>query len=169
MPAEEVFIGIGSNLGDSLTIVEEAINKLANIKASRLLNRSSLYQSEAVSDIPQDDYINAAVRLETSLEPLPLLLELQAIEYAYYRQRDEDLHWAPRTLDLDIILFGNRVISDSHLVIPHTEFSQRLFVLEPILEIAGDRFIPGYGSLSYLIEHAPAIAMQKLDQSSSYA
>jgi len=67
-------------------------------------------------------------------------------------------------LDLDIILFGNRRIDDSHLVVPHPEFAQRRFVLEPMFEIDGDRFIAGYGSLSYLIDQAPALAMEKLDQ-----
>ena len=163
MPTETVFVGIGSNIGDSATIVEQALTQLNSIRGCTLTGQSSLYRSEPVSDIPQDDYINAVAMLDTSLEPLALLLELQAIEHAYYRQRDPDLLNAPRTLDLDIILFGDRVVSDSHLSIPHPRFSTRLFVLEPMLEIAGDRFIPGFGSLRYLIEHAPEIEMMKLD------
>ena len=163
MPVEEVFIGIGSNLGDSVTIVEEAIRAIGAIQQCEMRGRSSLYRSAALGDIPQDDYINAAARIDTGLEPLALLLELQAIEHAYYRNRDEETRWGPRTLDLDIILFGNRVFEDSHLTIPHPEFSQRLFVLTPILEIDGDRFIPGFGSLSYLILQAPALQMEKLE------
>jgi len=162
MPTETVFIGIGSNIGDSATIVEQALAQLNSIRECELSGQSSLYRSAAVSDIPQDDYINAVAMMDTRLEPLPLLLELQAIEHSYYRQRDPDLPNAPRTLDLDIILFGNRVIGDSHLTIPHPRFSTRLFVLEPMLEIAGDRFILGFGSLSFLIEHAPDIDMTKL-------
>ena len=163
MPAEEVFIGIGGNIGDSATIVEEAILAIGNIQQVKLRGRSSLYRSAALGDIPQDDYINAVVKIETGLEPLSLLLELQAIEHAYYRKRDNDNRWGPRTLDLDIILFGNRVFEDSHLVLPHPEFSQRPFVLVPMFEIGGDRFIPGFGSLSYLIEQAPALSMEKLE------
>ena len=163
MPVEEVFIGIGSNLGDSVTIVEEAIGAIGAIQQCELRGKSSLYRSAALGDIPQDDYINAVVKIETGLEPLALLLELQAIEHAYYRNRDDETRWGPRTLDLDIILFGNRVFEDSHLTIPHPEFSQRLFVLTPMLEIDGDRFIPGFGSLSYLILQAPALAMEKLE------
>lgn len=162
MPAEEVFIALGSNIGDSSTIVEQAIVALGNINQCSLRVSSSLYRSEAIGDIPQDDYINAVVLLDTSLEPMELLLEMQAIEYAYYRRREQEERWAPRTLDLDIILFGDRRIEDSHLVIPHPQFAQRLFVLEPMFEIDGDRFIPGYGSLSYLIDNAPAISLQKL-------
>ncbi len=163
MPVEEVFIALGGNIGDSSTIVEQAISALDNITRCKLRGRSSLYRSASIGDIPQDDYINAVVKIETSLEPLALLLELQAIEHAYYRNRENEARWAPRTLDLDIILFGNRNIDDSHLVLPHPEFSQRRFVLEPMFEIEGDRFVAGYGSLSYLIDHAPALEMEKLD------
>lgn len=163
MPTEEVFIALGSNIGDSTTIVEEAIGALGHINQCTLRARSSLYRSAAIGDIPQDDYINAVARIDTSLEPLALLLELQAIEHAYYRNRENEQRWAPRTLDLDIILFGNRNIDDSHLVVPHPEFSQRRFVLEPMFEIDGDRFIAGYGSLSYLIDNAPTLEMEKLD------
>lgn len=163
MPAEEVFIALGGNIGDSVTIVEEAIVALGNITRCTLRARSSLYRSASIGDIPQDDYINAVAKIDSQLEPLALLLELQAIEHAYYRNRENEQRWAPRTLDLDIILFGNRKIDDSHLVVPHPQFSQRLFVLEPMFEIDGDRFVAGYGSLRYLIDHAPAVKMEKLD------
>jgi 2-amino-4-hydroxy-6-hydroxymethyldihydropteridine diphosphokinase len=162
MQTEEVFIGLGSNIADSTTIIEQALGALDNITHCCLRGRSSLYRSAAVSDIPQDDYINAVAKIDTSLEPIALLLELQAIEHAYYRQREPEQRWAPRTLDLDIILFGNRNIDDSHLTVPHPEFPKRLFVLEPMFEVDGDRFIPGHGSLRYLIDHAPALAMEKL-------
>jgi len=164
MATESVFIGLGSNIGDSSTMVEQAIDAIAHIRECELRGRSSLYRSAALGDVPQDDYINAVVKIDTSLQPLALLLELQAIEYAYYRRRDDEERWAPRTLDLDIILFGERNIDDSHLVVPHPEFAKRRFVLEPMLEVDGDRFVPGYGSLGYLAEHAPALSMTKLDK-----
>lgn len=159
---EEVFVALGSNIADSTTIVEQAIAALDRIISSRLRGRSSLYRSAALGDSSQDDYINAVARLDTSLEPMAMLLELQSIEHAFYRHRDEQRQWAPRTLDLDIVLFGNRFIADSHLVVPHPEFAQRRFVLEPMFEIDGDRFIPGFGSLHYLIDKAPPIRMEKL-------
>ncbi|MDH3630076.1 MAG: 2-amino-4-hydroxy-6-hydroxymethyldihydropteridine diphosphokinase [Gammaproteobacteria bacterium] len=162
MPVEEVFVALGGNIGDSQTIIGEALAALGNISQTRLRGSSSLYRSEAIGDIPQDDYINAVALLDCSLEPTALLLELQAIEHAYYRRREQEERWAPRTLDLDIILFGDRSFNDSHLIIPHPEFAQRLFVLEPMFEIGGDRFIPGYGSLRYLIDNAPAISLEKL-------
>jgi 2-amino-4-hydroxy-6-hydroxymethyldihydropteridine diphosphokinase len=120
MQTEEVFIGLGSNLGDSATIIEQALSALDNVNQCSLHARSSLYRSAALGDSPQDDYINAVARVDTSLEPMALLLELQAIEQAYYRQRDPQRRWASRTLDLDIILFGNRNMADSHLTIPQT-------------------------------------------------
>lgn len=162
MPTESAYIGLGSNIGDSTTIVEQAIAMLGKIGGCRLSARSSLYRSAALGDKPQDDYINAVARIDTELEPLSLLLELQAIEHAYYRRRDAEERWAPRTLDLDIILFGTRQIEDSHLVIPHPEFINRRFVLEPMLEIDGDRFIPVFGSLAYLVERAPPLKMEKI-------
>jgi 2-amino-4-hydroxy-6-hydroxymethyldihydropteridine diphosphokinase len=163
MPVEEVFIGIGSNLTNPTSIVADSVNCLAKVVKTELQMCSSFYQSEPVSEIRQDDYINAVVAIKTSLPPTILLLELQAIEQAFYRQRDPNIKSAPRTLDLDIIIFGSRIINDSHLIVPHPEMSQRQFVLIPLFEIAGDRYIPGLGSLSYLIDQAPVIGMHKID------
>jgi 2-amino-4-hydroxy-6-hydroxymethyldihydropteridine diphosphokinase len=163
MTAELVYVGIGSNIGDSITIASEAIKQLNGIAQCQLIEQSSLYQSEPVSDIPQDDYINAVALIETTLEPLALLLELQAIEQAFNRQRDPKLHWAPRTLDLDIIIFGQRVINDEHLTVPHPEMANRLFVLLPMLEISAKPFIPGLGSLQHLIHNAPLIKLNKIN------
>ena len=132
MPIEDIYIGIGSNLTDPVSIVRDAITCLGKISGSELVKCSSVYQSEPVSDIPQDDYVNAVVAIKTDLQPTCLLLELQAIEHAFYRQRDPALKWAPRTLDLDVILYGNRNINDSHLTVPHPEMSKRLFVLIPL-------------------------------------
>ena len=157
MATEEVYVGIGSNLGDSISIVRDAIDHLGKISNCELVKFSSLYESEPVGDVPQDNYINAVAGLKTSLQPTELLLELQAIEYAFYRRRDAALRWGPRTLDLDIILYGDRTINDSHLTVPHGEMQNRLFVLKPLFEVLGEIYIPGLGSLSYLIKQAPVI------------
>ena len=158
-----VYIGIGSNLGDPLQQVIDVLPLLDGMPNSRLCAHSSLYRSAAVSEIEQADYINAVAAIDTTLTPVECLLELQAIEQAFYRQRDPDVHWGPRTMDLDILLFGAEQRQDSHLTIPHPEMKNRRFVLEPLLEIAGDLYLPGLGSLSYLIEHAPPLQMQRLD------
>lgn len=164
MPTEQVYIGLGSNLGDSISIVQDTIKRLGKISKSELVNHSSLYQSEPLGDTSQDDYVNAVVALNTSLQPTELLLELQAVEHAYYRQRDPALKWGPRTLDLDIILYGNRMINDSHLTVPHRDMHNRLFVLKPLFEISGEIYIPGLGSLNYLIERAPEIKISVINQ-----
>ena len=163
MPTETVYIGIGSNLGEPLDFVTQAINSIRSMRQSQLTGSSSLYRSEPLGEFAQDDYVNAVVRINTSLEPTDLLLELQAIEQAFYRQRDPENPWGPRTMDLDIILYGNRRIDDSHLQVPHPRFTERLFVLEPMLEIAGDFYIAGYGSLSYLLQQAPDMRLQRID------
>ncbi len=157
MPTENVYIGIGSNLGDSVSIVRDAIKRLGKMSKSELVKYSSLYVSEPVGGVSQDDFVNAVAALKTSLQPTDLLLEFQAIENAFYRKRDAALRWGPRTLDLDIILYGNRIINDSHLTVPHSEMQNRLFVLKPLREILGDIYIPGLGSLDYLIDKAPVI------------
>ena len=162
MPTEAVFIGIGSNLGDPEDFVRQAIGSLKHLPKSHFQSQSSLYRSEPLGDIPQDDYVNAVVKIETELQPMDLLLELQAIEQAFYRQRDPDKPWGPRTMDLDIILFGNRRINDSHLQVPHPRFAERLFVLQPMMEIAGDFYISGFGSLSYLLKQAPELRLQSI-------
>ncbi|MFT4650224.1 MAG: 2-amino-4-hydroxy-6-hydroxymethyldihydropteridine diphosphokinase [Polaribacter sp.] len=164
MTAELVYVGIGSNIGDSVTIASDAIKRLGGIAHCKLIQQSSLYQSEPISEIPQDDYINAVALIETTLEPMTLLAELQAIEQDFYRQRDPQLHWAPRTLDLDIIMFGHRVLNDRYLTVPHREMSNRLFVLLPMLEISGDQTIPTLGSLQYLVDNAPSIQLRKIDK-----
>ena len=157
MSAEQVYIGIGSNLGDPALNVRGAVELLAKVSDSELIEYSSLYLSEPLGDIAQDDYVNAVAALKTSLQPAVLLLELQAIEKTYHRVRDPALRWGPRTLDLDIILYGNHLIDDSGLTIPHPEMRNRLFVLKPLFEISGEMAIPGLGSLRGLIDRAPAI------------
>lgn len=163
MPKQTCYIGIGSNIGDSITIANEAIALLGKLAKTTLLKQSSLYSSEPVSDIEQNAYINAVAAISTELKPHELLLELQAIESAYYRQRDDGLKWGPRTLDLDIILFGSQRINDSHLTIPHPEMANRLFVLKPLFQICGELYISGFGSLTYLINNAPKFGLHKLD------
>lgn len=157
------YVGIGSNLGDPVSNVQNAITHLDKIPHSQLAGHSSFYQTEPVSDIPQDDYINAVAGIETDLPAEKLLQELQNIEVVFLRKRDPSLRWAPRTLDLDIILFGNQVINNDRLTVPHPEMTERLFVLQPLLELAGDIDIPGMGNLKHLAASAPNIEINKID------
>ena len=164
MKQPNCYIGLGSNLGDSVNFVKEAIGLLGQLPKTQLIKSSSLYSSEPISEIKQERYINAVAHIKTLLKPHELLLELQAIESAFYRQRDDALKWGPRTLDLDIILFGNERHHDSHLIIPHAEMQNRLFVLKPLFEVSGEIYISGLGSLSYLINNAPKFDLYKLDE-----
>jgi 2-amino-4-hydroxy-6-hydroxymethyldihydropteridine diphosphokinase len=165
MQTVKAYIGIGSNLADPRQQVMDVFSYLDQIRDSQLLQHSSLYQTEAISDIEQEDYINAVACLQTTLKPTELLLELQAIEQAFYRQRFEGLKWAPRTMDLDILLYGELRMNDTHLTIPHAEMQNRLFVLQPLREISGDIYIAGLGSIDYMIKHAPPMRINRLPES----
>lgn len=147
---KRVIVALGSNLGDPAWQVSQAVVEIASFDGVSLLQVSSLYQSPPMDGSEQDDYINAVIEIETDLEAVELLRQFQALEAAHYRQPGPKN--GPRTLDVDIIFYANESYSDSHLTIPHPGFSSRRFVLEPMLEAVGDRYIPGYGSVSYLID-----------------
>jgi 2-amino-4-hydroxy-6-hydroxymethyldihydropteridine diphosphokinase len=158
----KAYVGIGSNVGDPEQQVRDVFMLLDRLRDSRLLAASSLYRTEPVGDIPQDDFINAVACIETGLAATSLLLELQAIEHAFYRDRENEETWGPRTMDLDILLYDNMRFGDSHLTVPHPQIKNRLFVLVPLKEIAGDLYIPALGSLQYMIERAPPMRIERL-------
>lgn len=161
MPAETVYVGLGSNLDDPRSHVARAIVDLGSIPGCRLLASSSLYVSTPMGPQDQPDYINAVAELECTLEPMELLSELQRIEQHHKRTRER--RWGPRTLDLDILLFGNQVIAESDLVIPHAGIAKRLFVLVPLLELAPQLEIPGLGPVSDIVGRKGAEPPVKLD------
>ncbi len=134
-----VFIGLGSNLDNPREQLTRAFAELAELPLTRLLGRSSLYLSRAVGPA-QPDYANAVAELETELEPLALLDQLQAVEQAHRRVRLE--HWGPRTLDLDILLIDNQIIASERLTVPHPFMVQRNFVIQPLAELAPDLQLP---------------------------
>lgn len=151
------YIGIGSNLGDSLSVVQETLQELAQLPHSTLLAQSRPYRSAPI-DAGGDHYINAIAQLHTTLTPHVLLAALQALEQAHGRQRP--YRNAPRTLDLDILLYGEQIIHDAILSVPHPRMTQRAFVLIPLLEIAPTITIPGVGSAQSL---CAAVADQTLE------
>ncbi|WP_373892542.1 2-amino-4-hydroxy-6-hydroxymethyldihydropteridine diphosphokinase [Weissella confusa] len=131
-----VYLSAGSNIGNRKAHLQQAVDSL---KAEKKINHvvvSGLYQTEPVGPIAQDDFLNIAVRLETDLAPTALLAILHQIEVV--GQRERIIHWGPRTIDLDIIWFGTDVIKTSELQVPHAEMANRLFVLEPLLEIVAE-------------------------------
>lgn len=148
MEATTTYVGIGANLGDSLQNVKCALDKLKTLPHSQLHSFSSLYKSAPV-DAQGDDYINAVARLDTHLTAESLLAELQKIELLFGRQRP--FINAPRTLDLDLLLYGQSEISTDILVVPHPKMMNRAFVLLPLLELDPAIYIPGVGLASSLM------------------
>ena len=155
------WIGLGSNLDEPREQLERAFEELDAIPDTRLLGRSSLYASSPMGPADQPDYLNAVASLETALEPLELLDALQAIEQAHQRCRER--HWGPRTLDLDLLLYDERILDSPRLRIPHPGLHLRDFVLAPLLEVAGDLRIPGRGRASELLEHCSPRTARRID------
>jgi 2-amino-4-hydroxy-6-hydroxymethyldihydropteridine diphosphokinase len=137
-------IGLGANLNDPAAQVEYALAELARLPGTRLVARSSLYASAPVGYVDQPDFINAVAQVETSLAPRALLAALLDIEHRHGRERS--FRNAPRTLDLDLLLYGNAHFHEEGLTLPHPRMTERGFVLLTLLEIAPDAMIPGQGS-----------------------
>lgn len=133
-----VFIGLGANLGDTTATLKRALTDLHALPNIRINQVSALYRSAPV-DAAGPEYANAVACLETSLTPLPLLHALQAVEASHGRTRP--YHHAPRTLDLDILLYGDQTTNCSELIIPHPRMHERAFVLRPLSELAPQRLI----------------------------
>ncbi len=135
MHKERAYIGLGSNLGEATKYIEAAFLDINEIEHTRLLRTASLYQSAPMGPKNQPDYINSVCLIETGLKPETLLKELQRIENKHGRERSNE-RWGPRTLDLDILLYGNHEIESDTLTIPHYGMAGREFVLVPLFEIA---------------------------------
>lgn len=145
------FIGIGSNLGEPVQQVEQAIKALAGLEQSRLILCSSLYRSAPVGPQDQPDFINAVVAILTRLAPQGLLTSLQAIENVQGRTRSGE-RWGPRTLDLDLLVYGQASVATAELTLPHPRIAERNFVLLPLSEIAPHLPIPGLPSVPQLVQ-----------------
>lgn len=138
-----VFVGLGSNIAGPREQVSQAMQELATLQQVRIVKRSSLYRSAPVGYLDQPDFINAVVQLHTTLSPRDLLDALLALEQRCGRTRE--FINAPRTLDLDVLLYDDIQHHEHGLTIPHPQMHLRAFVLLPLLEIAPDSFIPGIG------------------------
>ncbi len=156
------YIGLGSNLADPRQQVCDAITALQHLPHCRLIASSRLYRSKPMGPAEQPDYINAVAALETSLSPFALLDGLQAIEQQQGRERDGQ-RWGPRTLDLDLLLYGEQQIDDARLKVPHAGLAVRNFVLYPLQEIAADDLIvPGLGRLKTLVQNCSQNGLELL-------
>jgi 2-amino-4-hydroxy-6-hydroxymethyldihydropteridine diphosphokinase len=157
----EAFVGLGANLGAPERQIRQGFLDFDAIPPTRLVRSSSLYRSEPVGYARQPQFVNAVARLETGLPAERLLAELQAIETRHGRQRS--FANAPRTLDLDLLLFGNAVIDTEKLQVPHPRMHERAFVLLPLIEIAPDAVIPGRDRLKALLQKCKNQSVKRLD------
>jgi 2-amino-4-hydroxy-6-hydroxymethyldihydropteridine diphosphokinase len=157
--ATPAYIGIGANLGDAQDTVRRAIAMLGALPDTRLAAQSSLFCTEPI-DAGGGDYINAVVCIETRLTPAALLQALQAIEQEFGRERP--YRNAPRTLDLDILLYGQQIISSESLTVPHPRMTGRAFVLIPLLQLDPFITIPGQGPAHAFVPGVAGQAIRKI-------
>ncbi|GAB3091703.1 2-amino-4-hydroxy-6-hydroxymethyldihydropteridine diphosphokinase [Lysobacter terrae] len=150
-------VGLGGNLGDAAATLRQTFRELDALPETRLLRASRLYRSRAWGRTDQPDFINAVAMIETALDARELLDAMLGIEHDAGRERHADRRWGPRTLDLDLLLFGDAVIDEPGLHVPHPHLHERSFALVPLVEIAPDAMIPGIG--------AARDALAKLDPS----
>ena len=149
----DAYLGLGSNLQQPYQQIQRAIELLAELPDTTLIASASIYQSPALSDASHPDYLNTVVRIETTLAPLELLDHLQGIEQQRGRKRTPGLRWEPRTIDIDILLYGREAIQHPRLIVPHAEMLKRNFVMIPLLEIAPTGMeIPGSVALGKIAE-----------------
>ncbi|MGM0951771.1 MAG: 2-amino-4-hydroxy-6-hydroxymethyldihydropteridine diphosphokinase [Pseudomonadota bacterium] len=156
----EAYIGLGSNLQDPAAQLARAVAELAGLPDTTLLAQSPFYASRPVGPQDQPDFVNGAARLQTTLSAHQLLDHLQEIEQAHGRERLR--HWGPRTLDLDLLVFGNETINDQRLTVPHAELANRNFVLLPLLDLNPDLTLPDGRPVSGLLKQCPDNPLRKL-------
>lgn len=152
------YVALGANLGNPVATVNAAFEALAGLPACRLIARSALYRTAPVGFTAQPDFINAAARLDTTLSAEALLDALQALEANFGRVRE--IKDGPRTLDLDLLLYGNTVCNTPHLTLPHPRLHLRAFVLRPLADLAPSLALPGRGILAAWL---PAVASQRIE------
>ncbi len=164
------YIGLGSNLQNPPDQIRMAMRAISKIPQTRIVTDSGLFLSKPLvppsGPVPQPDYYNAVVKIETGLGPYELLDQLQQIEHAQQRKRGQ--HWGPRTIDLDILMFDNMQTKDERLTLPHPGLHQREFVLYPLRNIDPALAIPGHGMLSDLITRCPDKGLQYLGTIEGY-
>ena len=154
------FVGLGGNLGEPSRQLEQAFDALDRLPRTKLVRRSSLFRSAPLGYADQPEFVNAVAELETELPAQRLLAELQAIEKQHGRERS--FPNAPRSLDLDLLLFGSAVINAPGLTVPHARMHERAFVLLPLVEIAPLATIPGHGPAKDLLLRCKDQVVQRI-------
>jgi len=160
------FVGVGANLGEAQATVRAALQALGRLPETRCIAISSLYRSAPI-EASGPDFINAVAELHSTLPALALLRELQAIEHTFGRVRS--VRNAPRTLDLDLLLYGEQVMDSDVLTLPHPRLHLRAFVLRPLAELAPALTLPGLGSLGPWLQHAADQTIERLSAAPTIA
>ena len=155
------YIALGSNLNTPVEQLHSALNAISQLPNTHFVTTSSFYKSKPLGPQDQPDYVNAVAKIETELSPLALLDELQRIENEQGRVRLR--RWGERTLDLDILLYGNEIIQNERLTIPHYDMHNREFVIVPLFEIASDLALPNTQLLADLVKQFDDHEMIKLN------
>ena len=156
------FVALGGNIGDPQAQIRSALSAFTKLPETRVERRSSLYRNPPVGRLDQPEFVNAVAQIETRIAARELLDRLLEIERALGRVRDYPN--APRTLDLDIVLYGDQTIREPGLVVPHPRMLERAFVLVPLAEIAPDAVVPGSGRVADLLRSVDASGMIKLSE-----
>ena len=155
------YVGLGSNLNDPQSQLRRALAALDAIPATCCVAYSSVYRSKPLGSLPQPDYLNAVAAVDTRLSATELLKEMHLIEELHGRVRGAE-RWVPRTLDLDLLLYGDSQVEGEVLTVPHPGLPERNFVLYPLHEIAPWLHIPGAGSLKTLLERCSSLGLQAM-------
>lgn len=166
VPETTAYIGLGSNLQSPVDQIKSARVSIGAVAGVKELAFSNLYASSPMGPQNQPDYVNAVMSVATTLSPLDLLDELQAIERTHGRIRGEQ-RWCARTLDLDLLLYGDVIIDLPELTVPHPGIAERPFVLYLLQECAPDIVIPGKGKLTDLLAQCPFDGLRRLDSDES--
>lgn len=145
--SERIYLGLGSNLGDRLASLSRAV-ELLHERGARVRRSSRVYETDPAGGPPQPDYLDAVVEVETDLDPRELLRVCLEVESELGRVRGE--RWGPRTIDIDLLTYGEREVTDPDLTIPHPRMHERAFVLVPLLELDADPPLPGGRRISSL-------------------
>jgi len=155
------FLALGANLGDPVANVTGGAAALAASDGVTLVARSPLYRTPPLGPPGQPDYVNAVLEIATTLEPEALLDACQSVESRFGRTRD-GARWGPRTLDVDVLLYGDRIVHTARLDVPHPEMTARAFVMVPLAAIAPDVTIPGYGRVADLAAPFAGAPLERL-------
>lgn len=166
MQTVRCYLGLGANLAQPVLQLQQALASLQQLPRTKVAAVSGFYASKPMGPQDQPDYVNAVAAIDTALAPESLLDALQQIEQQQGRAR-KDERWGPRTLDLDILLYGNEIINTARLTVPHYGLQLREFVLYPLYEIAPQLSLPDGTVLCSLLEQIPLNGLQKLDSSCS--